>query len=105
LALAKAEFDSMMRDGKARRAEGIWSSALHLMPMKDSIWRLVEITEPRSLAQSLADNQPHTYRTTPITSLGAPSFRKLTFVSADHQIPVYPDDTQKTAINVTFGLF
>ena len=35
LAVAKAHFDSMLRDGTARRAEGPWSSALHLVP-KDS---------------------------------------------------------------------
>ena len=32
---AKAEFAAMRRDGTARRAEGPWSSALHLVP-KDS---------------------------------------------------------------------
>jgi len=44
LAVAKAEFDAMLRDGTARRAEGPWSSALHLVPKKDSgleaLWRL-----------------------------------------------------------------
>jgi len=38
LAVAKAEFDTMLKDGTARRAEGPWSSALHLVP-KDSGWR------------------------------------------------------------------
>jgi hypothetical protein len=36
LAVAKAEFDAMLRDGTTRRAEGPWSSALHLVPKKDS---------------------------------------------------------------------
>ena len=39
LAVAKAEFDAMLRDGTARRAEGPWSSALHLVPKKDNGWR------------------------------------------------------------------
>jgi hypothetical protein len=32
LAIAKAEFDAMLRDGTARRPDGPWSSALHLVP-------------------------------------------------------------------------
>ena len=37
LSIAKAEFNAMLLDGTARRAEGSWSSALHLVP-KDSGW-------------------------------------------------------------------
>jgi hypothetical protein len=36
LAVAKAEFDTMLQDGTARRAEGPWLSALHLVPKKDN---------------------------------------------------------------------
>jgi hypothetical protein len=36
LAVAKAEFDAMLRDGRARHAEGPWSSALQLVPWKES---------------------------------------------------------------------
>ena len=39
MAVAKAEFDAMLKDGTARRAEGPWSSPLHLVPKKDSGWR------------------------------------------------------------------
>jgi cleavage and polyadenylation specificity factor subunit 1 len=39
LAVAKAEFDAMLQDGTARRAEDPWSSDLHLVPKKDSGWR------------------------------------------------------------------
>ena len=39
LAVAKAEFDAMLKEGTARRAEGPWSSPLHLVPKKDSGWR------------------------------------------------------------------
>jgi len=35
LAVAKAEFDAMLRDGTDRCAEGSWLPALHLVP-KDS---------------------------------------------------------------------
>jgi hypothetical protein len=38
LAIAKAEFDAMLRDGTARRSESSWSSALHIVPKKDNGW-------------------------------------------------------------------
>jgi predicted aspartyl protease len=39
LAIAKTEFDAMLRDGTARRSESSWSSALHLVQKKDNGWR------------------------------------------------------------------
>jgi hypothetical protein len=39
LAVAKAEFEAMVRDGTACRSESSWSSALHLVPKKDNSWR------------------------------------------------------------------
>jgi hypothetical protein len=38
-AIAKAEFDSMLRDDTARRSESSWFSALHIVPKKDNGWR------------------------------------------------------------------
>jgi transposase InsO family protein len=38
LAIAKAEFDAMLRDGTARRSESSWSSALHIVPKKVNGW-------------------------------------------------------------------
>ena len=40
LAIDKAEFDFMLREGTARLSDGPWSSALHLVPKKDKGWRL-----------------------------------------------------------------
>jgi hypothetical protein len=39
LAIAKAEFDGMLRDGTARRSESSWSLALHIVPKKGNGWR------------------------------------------------------------------
>jgi hypothetical protein len=36
LAIAKAEFEAMLRDGTARRSESSWSSAIHIVPKKDN---------------------------------------------------------------------
>ena len=37
LAIAKTEFDVTLRQGTARRSDGPWSSALHLVPKKDNV--------------------------------------------------------------------
>jgi hypothetical protein len=39
LAVAKTEFDVMVKDGTARPSESPWSSALHIVPKKDHDWR------------------------------------------------------------------
>ena len=39
MAVAKAEFDAMLQDGTAGRAEKPCSSTLHILPTKDSGWR------------------------------------------------------------------
>jgi hypothetical protein len=38
LAIAKAEFGAMPRDGTVRRSDGSWSSALQVVPKKDRGW-------------------------------------------------------------------
>jgi hypothetical protein len=77
LAVAKADFDAMMRDGTARRAEGTWSSALHLVP-KDNGWR--PCGDYRALIDrtSLTGILFHTFKIMPITFLVVQYFPKLT---------------------------
>ena len=98
LAVAKAEFDAMLRDGTARRAESPWSSLLHLVPEKDSGWR--PCGDYRALnARTIPDRYPvphiqdYSHRLA-----GCTTFSKIDLVKAYHQIPVHPDDIQKTVI-------
>jgi hypothetical protein len=78
LAVAKAEFDAMLRDGTARRAEGPWLSVLHLMPKKDSGCR--PCGDYRALnARTIPNIQSDTCRTTPTAFPAAPPFPRLTW--------------------------
>ena len=105
LAVAKTEFDAMLRDGTARRSDGSWSSALHLFPKKGCGWW--PCGDYRALnSRTIPDRYPvqhfHDYYH---QLAGCTIFSTIDHVPAYHQTPVHPDDVQKTAITTPFGLF
>jgi hypothetical protein len=98
LAIAKAEFDAMLRDTTDRRSESSWSSALHIVPKKDNGWR--PCGDYRALnVQTIPDRNPVSH------IHDCCFFSKIDLVSAYNQIPVHPDEIQKTVITTPFGLF
>jgi hypothetical protein len=103
LAIAKAEFNAMLRDGTARRSESSWSSALHILSKKDNGWR--PCGEYRALnARTIPDRYPVPHIHDYYHHLsGCCFFSKIDLVSAYNQLPVHPDDIQK--ITTHFGLF
>jgi hypothetical protein len=105
LAIAKAEFDAMLQDGMAGRSESSWSSALYIVPNKENGWR--PCGDYRALNScSIPDRYPvrhiHDYSH---QLFGCSTFSKIDLVRAFNQIPVHPDDMQKTDITTPFGLF
>ena len=105
LSIAKAEFSAMLRDGTARHAEDPWSSALHLVPKKDNGWR--PCGDYRALnPHTIPDRYPVPHILDYSHCLSDCSiYSKIDLVRAYQQIPVHPDDIQKTAITTLFGLF
>ena len=79
LAVPKAQFGAMLRDGTARRAEVPWSSALNLVPKKDSGWlpcRDYRVLNARTIPDRYLIRHIQDY---PITFRVPPSFPKSTW--------------------------
>jgi hypothetical protein len=104
LAIAKVEFDAMLRDGTARRSLSFLSSALHIVPKKDNVWRPCRDYTALN-ARTIPDRCPIRHIHDYFHQLfGCSVFSKNDLAKAYNQIPVHPDDIQKTANTTPFGL-
>jgi len=78
---------------------------LHLVPKKNSGSRFCgDYRTPNARTFSDKYPVPHT-RNFSHRLAGGNNFSKIDFVRVYHQIPVHPDDIQKTALTTPFGLF
>ena len=105
LAAAKAEFKRMEVAGILRRSSSPWSSPLHLVPKPDGSWRpcgdyrrLNTVTVPdRYPVPNIQDFTANL--------AGCKIFSKLDLIKGYYQVPMAPEDIEKTAVVTPFGLF
>ena len=105
LRAAKLSFSEMERMGLCKKGASPWASPLHLVPKSDGSLRpcgdyrrLNNVTVPdRYAPPAIVDI---------FSSIqGASVFSKLDLLKGFFQVPVHPDDVEKTAISTPFGTY
>ena len=105
LKAAKKEFEHMVSSGIAKRANSPWSSAITVVPKKPDTWRPCGDYRPLN-AVTLPDKYPIPNIQDFNQSIGENKvFGTIDLIRAYHQIPVSPDDVNKTAVTTPFGNF
>ncbi|MBM3938326.1 MAG: hypothetical protein FJ333_06695, partial [Sphingomonadales bacterium] len=105
LRAAKAEFAALERQGIVRRSKSHWAAPLHMVKKGDGSWRCCG-----DFRQLNLQTRPDRYTCPNLADLsadlaGCRVFSKLDLRKGYHQVPVSPQDVEKTAVVTPFGLF
>ena len=105
LEAAKAEFVAMEKKNIIRRSSSAWASPLHMVPKPDGTWR--PCRDYRRLNTVTTTDRYPVPNIQDLTArlAGCTLFSKLDLRKGYYQVPVAPEDIQKTAVAKTFGLF
>jgi hypothetical protein len=105
LAAAKKEFQQLEEAGIVGRLDSQWASPLHMVRKADGSWRPYGDYRPLNV-QTTPDRYtcPHIGDLTARLK-GCSIFTKLDLRKGYHQVPVHPEDVEKTAVITPFGLY
>ena len=103
--ICKSEIDDMLSKGVIRPSNSEWRSAVVMVPKPDDTVRFCVNYKPLNKVTKF-DNYPLPNLQSLLGSLhGAKYFASLDLKSGYWQIPLHPDDCEKTAFVTPFGLY